>query len=256
MLSPDLDPDPVSADPALERRAEALFARLGRPGGLPGWPSEAVQKKYNGVAGLPLMRRTLRFVEALERDGALEGDWKGLDYGCGWGRIASVLRAKGAPRQLDLCDAWPKTLDLLEGAGFENRVFTVSEVLRADEIPAATYDFIYAFSIFTHLRRDAFENNLRRLAQGLKPSGKLYFTVRHADYLPRMKATRRDLAAFARNGFWFRRSGGNPVFGATVVERAVLERMLPPGTLAYAGEIALCQHLYAFAPAPAGPAGP
>lgn len=253
-----LNPDPalMAADPGLDQRAEALFARIGLPGGLPRWPSDAVQKKYNGVAGLPLLRRTLRFVETLERAGALEGDWKGLDYGCGWGRIASVMRAKGEPRQLDLCDAWPKTLALLEGAGFENRVFTVSEVLKPDEIPAATYDFVYAFSIFTHLRRDAFENNLRRLALALKPSGKLYFTVRHDDYMARKKASRRDLAILARDGFWFLPSGGNPVYGATVVERAALERSMPPGTLAYLGEIALCQHLYAFAPEPAGRAGP
>ena len=66
-------------------------------------------------------------------------------------------------------------------------------MLKDGEIAPAAYDFIYAFSIFTHLRQDAFENDLRVLLGGVKPSGKLYITVRHDDYMQQAKARPADL---------------------------------------------------------------
>ena len=233
-------------DRALERRAEALLARVGAPGGLPKWPADEIQARYTGVHGLPSMRAALRFVETLEQDGALVPGWRGLDYGCGWGRIATAMLTRCEPAQLDLCDAWPQTIEILDQAGFPNRVFAVSEALVPGEIPAGAYDVIYAFSVFTHLRRDIFERNLAALIAGLKPGGRLYATVRHADYLPRVKAKPEDFAMLARDGFWYRPTGNSKFFGMAVTERAWLERLPVPGSLAYLGEVDPCQHLYAF----------
>jgi SAM-dependent methyltransferase len=241
---------PAPADDDLARRADALLARVSAGGGLPRWPAAALQKQYAGNHGPALMRSTLRLIEALERDGALQPGWRGLDYGCGWGRVASVLRTKGSPEQLDLCDAWPNVIASLPAAGFGNRIFPVSEVLAEGEVAPATYDFVLAFSVFTHLGPDTFENNLRLLLGALKPEGRLYLTVRHADFLPRAKAGPADLAAFGRDGFWFRPSRPGAHFGVAVVRRDRLEA-LAPGSLDYLGEIDPCQHLYALGPAPA-----
>ncbi len=191
------------------------------------------------------MRSALRFVETIEAAGALVPGWRGLDYGCGWGRIASVLLTRGTPEQLDLCDAWPQTLEILAQAGFPNRAFAVSEILAPGEIAPGEYDFIYAFSVFTHLRRDVFEQNLSALMAGLKPGGRLYATVRHADYLPRVKAKPEDRRTLARDGFWYRPTGNSAFFGMAVTERAFLEA-LPIGSLDYLGEVDACQHLYAI----------
>jgi len=246
MPRPETMPMSWSGDPAFEQRVEAAFARVGVAGGLPKWPAADLQRTYNGMDGLPLMRRTLRFVETLERVGALTPGWRGLDYGCGWGRIASVMLTKGEPEQLDLCDAWASTIDVLKEASFRNRTFLVSEVLKDGEIDSAAYDFIYAFSIFTHLRRDAFENNLRVLLGGLKPSGKLYVTVRHDDYMRQAKARAADLATLRREGFWYRPTGNSVFFGIAGITRAWLEALPRPGSLDYIGEVDPCQHLYAF----------
>ena len=126
-----------------------------------------------------------------------------MDYGCGWGRIASVVLTKGGPQQLDLCDAWPETLTVLREAGFTNRILAASEVLKDGELEAGRYDFIYAYSVFTHLRMNAFLNNIRVLQRSLKPSGKLYITVRHADYMKRenAEAKPKDFKALSRDGF-------------------------------------------------------
>jgi SAM-dependent methyltransferase len=236
-----------AGDPGLAQRAEAMHARIGAAGGLPAWPEAALQMKYTGASGVGLMRSTLRFVDALEAAGAFAAPgWRGLDYGCGWGRIASVLLTRGGPEQLDLCDAWPQTIEILGKAGFANRVFAVPEVLRPGDIPPAGYDFAYAYSVFTHLRRDVFEQNLAVLLAGLRPGGRAYLTVRHADYLPRIKAKPADAQALARDGFWYRPTGNSEYFGMAVVERSWLERLPRPGAIAYLGEIDPCQHLYAI----------
>jgi 2-polyprenyl-3-methyl-5-hydroxy-6-metoxy-1,4-benzoquinol methylase len=229
----------------LDARARALFSEIGRPGGLPPWPGQEIQKKYNGVHGMPLMVRTLRFVDALEADGAFaRSDWKGLDYGCGWGRVASVLTRKGTPEQLDLCDAWPQSISLVETLGHDNRCFLVPEVLAADSIPEAAYDFIYAHSVFTHLREDVFINNIKWLTSGLKEGGRVYFTVRHEEYLDHLKAPAQARAVLARSGLWFQPSGTNPVFGKTVVAPDYLGRQAFLSDLRYLGAVVEHQHLY------------
>lgn len=234
-------------DPSLDRRAGDLLKRLGKPGQLPAWPSEEQQKQYTASHGRALMRKTIAFVDTLERHGAFEtAEWRGLDYGCGWGRIATVMLTKGRPDQLDLCDAWPATIELLSKAGFANRVLTTSELVGEGELAEGAYDFIYSYSVFTHLRQDAFENNLARLVRALRPAGKLFVTVRHADHMrrERLGVRERDRRTLARRGFWFRPSGNSAYFGTTVVERSWLEKRPMVGALEYLGKIDGDQHLY------------
>lgn len=221
--------------------------------GMPRWPDEKLQKGYTGTCGVDLLRRAFQFVEMLEKDGAFVPDWKGLDYGCGWGRIASVLLSKGSPSQLDLCDAWPKTLNVISGLGYRNRVFAVSELLEENELPPETYDFILSFSVFTHLSPAAFEQNIPVLVQALKPGGRFYFTVRHDEFIDhKYSATGPDCREeLARSGVLFLDSGGNlgakAVFGDTVVAPAYLESLLRDGqVLRYLGQPHSLQHVYAI----------
>jgi Bacterial transferase hexapeptide (six repeats) len=63
----------------------ALFACKDETG-LPKWPDEDLQKQYTGGSGVNLVKRSRNFIGLLEDDGALSPpNWKGLDYGCGWG---------------------------------------------------------------------------------------------------------------------------------------------------------------------------
>lgn len=226
-----------------ENRARDLLGKIGNE--LPRWPAEEAQKKYTGISDLPLMRQTVRFLEALENDGAFaEPQWQGLDYGCGWGRFASVLLTKGAATQLDLCDAWPRTIEILKEGGFSNRIFAVSEVMADREIPEGSYDLIYAYSVFTHLRRDAFENNIGVLQRALKKGGKFYFTVRHSDYMTRIKADRHAFDDLHAHGFWYRPTGNSIYFGTAVTTREYVEKLPLTGSIEYLGEVDACQHLY------------
>ncbi len=189
----------------------------------------------------------------LAKDGAFASGWKGLDYGAGFGRIGSLLLSKGTPDQLDLADAWTKSIDYLKRGRFQNRIIEVPEILSADDLRANAYDLIFSFSVFTHLSPDVFWQNLSVLFKALKPGGKLYITLRHGDFVRANYANiaekvERELAS---SGCWFHPTKGNlgkaAVFGESVVteahfrERAAREL----GSVRYLGKLpGQMQHLY------------
>jgi hypothetical protein len=213
------------------------------------WPDEKLQKGYTGTCGVDLLRRAFAFVEILDRDAAFKPNWKGLDYGCGWGRFASAMMSKGRPDQFDLCDAWARTLAIINGLGYRNRVFRVSDLLKPGEIPGGSYDFIMSFSVFTHLSAAAFEANIPALLEALKPNGKLYLTVRHAEFIDHKYKDRAEELKELLNadGFVFLDSGGDlsgeKVFGDSIITQSYLSRF---GKVAYLGQPHSLQHVYAL----------
>src|SRR5690606_18328879 len=112
-----------------------------------------------------------------------EGRWRGLDYGVGWGRIASLMTAFGAASQLDCADAWEKSLTLARECGLENRMILTPPILDEGSLPRDAYDFIYSYSILTHLPAPHIRNNVSRLVDSLKAGGKLVFTLREERFL-------------------------------------------------------------------------
>ncbi len=244
----------ISAEPSSFSHLAALSdaelaARFERgDNSLPQWPSEEEQLRYTGGKGASLVKRARDFVSVMESDGALREDWKGLDYGCGWGRIAAFLLTKGTPDQLDLCDAWPDSTEHIERGRFRNHFWQVGEVLAQSDIPPARYDFIYAFSVFTHLNKETFENNIVALLRGLKPDGTLYFTVRHEDFVPVLEKRKLSIE-FDPSGFWNTVYDGQKFYGETVVTKGFMESTIGRrGTLRYLGTSEAHQHIYALNP--------
>lgn len=230
---------------SLEQNYEALIT------GAAGfsWPDEQLQRGYTGTCGPDLLRRAYSFVDMLDKDGAFVPNWKGLDYGCGWGRFASVMVTKGSPEQFDLCDAWPRTLNILRDMGYKNRRYKVSDLLAHGELPPSMYNFIMSFSVFTHLSSFAFETNIPLLLDALKPGGNLYITVRHDEFIdhkyPERSAELKEMVA--SNGFVFLDSGGDlsgeKVFGDMIVNREYLSRF---GEARYLGQPHANHHVYAI----------
>jgi hypothetical protein len=236
-------------DPFAGLSHQEIYKRLtsGTPG-LPQWPDEKTQAGYAGTNGPGLVRRSLAFVDMLKNDGAFAPGWKGLDYACGWGRFASLLLSHGTPEQLDLADAWPVTLKLLERGGFKNRVSHVSELLTETDLPPSTYDFAFSFSLFTHLNHEAFTHNIGALRKALRPRGTLYITVRHDEFLAHRYPG--DVWAhdvLADRQFLFRPTQGDmtgaALFGDMIVTRQFVESL---GPARYLGKPHDLQHVYAL----------
>lgn len=248
ILNPDSSPEGVDA-PLAGRTPEELYALFtDASSNFPKWPSDELQKQYTGAAGVPLLKRALAFIEALALDGAFEkASWRGLDYGCGWGRLASCMLTRGPASQLDMCDAWPRSLELSNKAGFSNNMFLVHEVLKSSDLPTNVYDFCYAMSIFTHLSKEAFDTNLKCLIAALRTGGKLYFTVRFETYLQHLISIKAVSTGskFDADGFWHLPQPGQKHFGHTAVTSAYVERLLAGfGDLMYLGSTEHEQHLY------------
>lgn len=229
---------------------EEVYAGLvaGRFG--PRWPDGNIQAGYTGTNRFDTLRRAFAFVDVLARDGAFKPGWKGLDYGCGWGRFASVLLSQGAPDQLDLCDAWPHTLRIIAELGYENEIFRVSELLKPGEIREGYYDLVLSFSVFTHLSSMAFEQNIPLIRAALKSGGTFYFTVRHHEFIEHKYADRaKELErALADNGYVHVETGGDmsaqKVFGDMIVTSEYLQRF---GPVRYLGLPSYpLQHVYAL----------
>ncbi|WP_036284068.1 bifunctional 2-polyprenyl-6-hydroxyphenol methylase/3-demethylubiquinol 3-O-methyltransferase UbiG [Methylocystis sp. ATCC 49242] len=200
-------------------------------GKLPCWPNETVQTTYTGAYGPQIIQSGLEFLAFLEKDGAFKPGWRGLDYGCGFGRFASLLLAKGGPEQLDLVDAWSISIENIAKGGFRNKCWTVSELLADTDLEPYAYDLITTFSVFTHFSKKAFLHNIERLHRALKTNGKLYFTVRHDEFIPVKYPQLADEIqnALATDGIWFKGTPGNlgqePIFGDTIVSTEFMEEL-------------------------------
>lgn len=231
----------VSNDP------KEIYQALTAEGASPRWPTEDKQRQYTGTSGVELVRRTLNFVRLLNDDGAFTPGWKGLDYGCGFGRIVSLMLRYGSSDQLDVCDAWPETIELFKQGRMQNNVTLVSKDLLETDLPKEKYDFAYAFSIFTHLSPEAFVNNLRILLDATKPDvGTVYFTIRHKEFLDSRKPSAEELAQYDA-GYWFVSVEGNPNFGDFVPHPSFMaEKMAILGNVRYIGTPHPMQHLYAL----------
>lgn len=104
-----------------------------------------------------------------------------LDFGCGVGRI--IRHWNGSQRPV--LHGTDYNSDLIEWCrnnlrSFEFRVNTLSGELPYD---SETFDFIYSFSVFTHLREPLQFHWIDELSRVLKPGGYIYLTTHGEHYL-------------------------------------------------------------------------
>lgn len=194
------------------------------------WPDEAVQRNYTGSSGENLLIRTLDFIDKLAYAAPIihEKNWLGLDYGVGFGRIASVLSLFGSPEQLVCVDAWEKSIKIARESGLQNKLRLVPSLLQDDSIPDASYDFAYAYSIFTHLSEQIFTTNIERIMFSLKPGGVFVFTVRDSIFLEFLKRNNKFHSIedrYTADGYWFG-NAQNQHYGDTVVSRSWIDARL------------------------------
>jgi SAM-dependent methyltransferase len=194
------------------------------------WPAPETQRAYTGADGEVLLGRTVDFVEKLASVvPSLESDqWRGLDYGVGFGRIASLLSLFGSASQLTCVDAWQKSLNLARESGLMNPSFLVDASLKEGALPTGEYDFAYAYSIFTHLPDSIFVHNISRIVASLKPGGVFVFTVREPKFIDFLKRSNkfnpvRDELETA--GYWFG-NAQSADYGDTVVTSDWIQKHL------------------------------
>ena len=132
-----------------------------------------------------------------------------LDFGCGYGRLARLMYYFTDPENLFGVDPWDRSIEICRADGLGEN-FRQSEYL-PDSLPVlrTDFDFIYAFSVFTHLSRRAAERALDVCRRNIAADGVMLITIRPAEYwdldasIHGLADTSQLRAAHRRTGFAF-----------------------------------------------------
>ncbi len=136
----------------------------------------------------------------IDKLAAIEPGMRVLDFGCGCGRIAlPVLERLGSAGSLVGVDILPSMVSFCANEispHFSNAEFfclqadnshyekwrqqssdSFQQLETLGDLPAASFDIVFAFSVFTHLNRADTQSYLREIAALLKPNGRAVLSV-------------------------------------------------------------------------------
>ena len=124
-------------------------------------------------------RRTLehgyqryRLIKSLieQERGPLEREHAVLDFGCGWGRIIRFFTREIDPQHLWGIDVNPIAIDTCRTTNSWAR-FAVVGPMPPSDFDDATFDAVYAYSVFSHLSEVSHLAWIEEIARVLKPGG-------------------------------------------------------------------------------------
>ncbi len=157
---------------------------------LPAMAPDEVQEAWTGSSGPVLMAQSVSFIRIVttayvNMTGKSLRNARVLDFGCGWGRLLRLLYKYVPVEQLYGVDPMEASLQHCRDAGLHGQLFKSEFVPRSLPTPwGVKFDFIFAFSVFTHLSEKVTHISLDTLADHLSDDGVLAITVRPRDYWP------------------------------------------------------------------------
>ncbi|MFT6045071.1 MAG: cyclopropane fatty-acyl-phospholipid synthase-like methyltransferase [Arenicella sp.] len=147
-----------------------------------------------------------------------------LDFGCGWGRMLRLLPKYVPTDQLYGVDPWDQSIDICKNTKVKANLFLSEFLPRSLPTPEGQkFDFIFAFSVFTHLSEKTTKLCAATLRDYLSDDGVLAITIRPVEYWnfrllnePKL-ATKAETASFIRQhndqGFAFFPHGREKIEG-------------------------------------------
>lgn len=173
-------------------------------GGLPGFPSEELQRNTTSLSGEAALRQAYGFYSDVTDvlDGssnAIQSDWEVLDFGSCWGRICRFFLRDVPLKNIHGIDVEQRFVDTCkELFGSEN--FNVCSALPPTECEASSVNLITAYSVFSHLSEPAFVAWMSEFHRILKDGGVVAFTTRNPaflDYCAYLKG-QKDLSGYTK----------------------------------------------------------
>lgn len=153
---------------------------------LPSFPTETLQQNTVGKSGEHALSEAFKFYQAcsvrFKKMGLpLTVDRSLLDFGCGWGRIARCFIKDISPSNIFGIDVTPEFIDFCKIA-FRSNNFIANAPLPPTPIPNNRFDFIVAYSVFSHLSPTACHAWMKEFHRILVPGGLVAFTTRGRNF--------------------------------------------------------------------------
>lgn len=163
---------------------------------LPGFPEDAFSVAMVGSAGEQCLREVapiyLAVREHMRRLGrTFDSSTRVLEFGCGYGRLLRFFMKDVAPGNLVGTDVDPSFIALCREL-FQGNGFHVNAPYPPLDWPDASFDVIYAYSVFSHLSEPAHKQWLKELRRLVRPNGLVLLTVRQKGFLYQCKTLRED----------------------------------------------------------------
>jgi SAM-dependent methyltransferase len=158
---------------------------------LPRMASEEVQKNWTGNSKRALLCQTASFVRLVNDNcqkilGHSINDEMILDFGCGYGRILRLMYYYSSPARIWGLDPWDKSIELCRADGVLGQLAVSDYLPTALPVGDAAFDFIYSFSVFTHLSERAAMLALATLRRYVTSEGLFVITIRPKEYWQQM----------------------------------------------------------------------
>jgi 2-polyprenyl-3-methyl-5-hydroxy-6-metoxy-1,4-benzoquinol methylase len=185
---------------------ESLDSKRFSPHGdqMPAFPPEELQRNTTGLSSEAALRQAYAFYEdtraGMRAAGkTLDRDSKVLDFGFGWGRISRVFMHDVKLDNIHGVDVDAEFVELTRRL-FGSDLFTECSPFPPTRHDDASFDLIYAYSVFSHLSGAAVHAWMTEFERLLKPGGVVAFTTRHDSFFDfcEAAANRPDAEGYVR----------------------------------------------------------
>ena len=163
--------------------------------GLPGFPSENIQKAFVGYSGVPALKEAFDFYSFLKSNMTLESeDARILDFGVGWGRLLRFFLKDVKCSNLFGVDIDAVALREAKSCGLPCQLILTGMGVPLPFDPGQ-FDLIYSYGVISHLSEILAGQTVSELCRLLAPGGLLIFPANSEEWLLLCAESRRKSGA-------------------------------------------------------------
>ena len=141
----------------------------------PPMPAVDFQTSWVGACGFTALKEGADFLgEVRSKIPPLPYDARVLDFGCGWGRLYRTLLRD--PFEVVGIDSEPSVLKMCRDAIPAGKFLHI-KTMPPYPLDASSFDFIFAFSVFSHLAENPAKKILAEISRVAKPGAHLALTL-------------------------------------------------------------------------------
>lgn len=178
-----------------------------------------LQQRWTGETGESLLSKSasfMRFASAVfnEVTGTPLRDKPILDIGCGYGRFLRLAYYFSEPTNIYGVDPWGAAIAACRSTNITENLAQSEELPSSLPFAGTTFDFMFAFSVFTHLSEDAALAVLSAMRRSINRRGVAIITIRPVEFwtsVPRLSKLAKEASQMHETrGFAFFPIEGRP----------------------------------------------